>query len=328
MNMSRAVQQNPGDASQLPFFDQGRNGPRRLGVEIEFGGLQERTAAEVFARSVGGNLKQSSKGWAVETEFFGTCAVYLDTAYANEIEAAGGEPGLDAARLVIPVELVTDPFDPVHLPALDAAAGALRAAGATGSRKHLWHGFGLHLNIEVADLSAAHVGRVLCAYALLEPVLREDVGVDISRLALPFVNPYPASLVDAINAELPATMRELAQVYLAHTTSRNHGLDLLPILAEAAPDVVAAALPRGTKLSPRPAYHFRLPESRIDEPDWSLTRAWQLWVAVERVAASAGVLDQLRVARDNWQDAPITRRGRWPDRARLTLSAQDQEIAL
>ena len=37
----------------------------------------------------------------------------------------------------------------------------------------------------------------------------------------------------------------------------------------------------------RPAFHYRLPNCMVDEPDWTLAREWNTWVEVERRAADA-----------------------------------------
>jgi hypothetical protein len=157
--------------------------------------------------------------------------------------------------------------------------------------------------------------------------LREHIGLDLSRRALPFVEPYPDTLVEAVTAERPPSMEALAELYLAHTTSRNHGLDLLPLLAEAAPDIVRDAVASDTKLSARPAYHFRLPESRIDEAGWDLNAAWRLWTHLERIAENEAFLETLRQARRAWSVEPRLTRGQWSQRLR-SLHAQDLEELL
>jgi hypothetical protein len=38
-------------------------------------------------------------------------------------------------------------------------------------------------------------------------------------------------------------------------------------------------------IKPRPAWHYRLPNCLIDDPEWSLARPWSEWVTIERLAA-------------------------------------------
>jgi hypothetical protein len=46
-------------------------------------------------------------------------------------------------------------------------------------------------------------------------------------------------------------------------------------------------------MKPRPAFHYRLPNCMVDEPHWTVAREWNTWVAVERLAADAGRLEEL-----------------------------------
>lgn len=290
---------------------------RRVGVEVEFSGLTEREAAKAFAAACGATAHQKSEdAWICKTERFGDCAIYLDSRWASKVSRKVGPKRLAVLRGLVPVELVTEPILPLDLPKLDAALDALRQAGATGSRDGLTKGFGVHLNIEIAAGDVAGLARVLTAYALLEEMVRADAEIDISRRILPFVDPYPAGLPDALAGKLPASTAELALTYLDHTTSRNHGLDMLPILAELEPGAVHGALGPDSAVSARPAYHFRLPDCRIDEPGWTLRPDWERWRLVEQVAASDDALGALRSARRDWARRNPLVRPEWQTLAR------------
>ena len=232
----------------------------------------------------------------------------------------GSKPALDAARLVIPVELVTDPFDPAHLSRFDAALATLRQAGAVGTKASPVHGFGVHLNVETASPEGAGVARVATAFALLEPLLREVIDLDLSRRLLPFIEPFPRPLVTALADQPDRSLDALATTVLAHSTSRNHGLDLLPILAHGAADVVAAHVDPDPKIAPRPAYHYRLPESRIDAPDWGVTQDWELWCRIEDVAADDATLDALARAWRDWDAGVHLGRASWAEQSRGILA--------
>ncbi|WP_147127101.1 amidoligase family protein [Shimia ponticola] len=291
---------------------------RQLGVEVEFAGLTEAEAATKFAAALETSAREDGDMWVCQTRDFGKCVFYLDTAYKSKIEQVGGAKALTVARTVVPVELVTDPFDPAALPTLNSALAKLRDAGALGSRHALMYGFGVHLNVAIADASVEHIYAVTCAFALLEEALRSDIDLDIARRALPFIDPYPDSLIEALVGGRPETMDGFACLLLSKTSSRNHGLDLLPILAELSADVTAEYVSDDTKLSPRPAYHYRLPECRIDEPGWDLSKDWARWCAVEALAAS-DELDTLIHARREWQTQPALTRRAWRDVSRPYL---------
>lgn len=312
----------------LPSPGNATGTPRRVGVEVEFGGLPEEQASAIIAEVTGGVPFEAAPGhWAVDTSRFGRCEVYLDTRFRDDVERTAGKGAVDLARLVVPVELVTEPFDPAHLPQFDDVIGALREAGAIGSRQGLLLGFGVHLNVEIAAATAAHLWRIVTAYALIEPELRRLAGVDISRRILPFVHVYPDALVDDLARREPAGLGTLIETYLAHAPTRNHGLDMLPIFAHLAPDTVAGRLTDGTETKPRPAYHFRMPDCRIDEPGWSIAEPWSMWLAVERLAASPQLFDRLRRERAAWSERPALQRVRWSTLVARILDETGTEAA-
>ena len=228
----------------------------------------------------------------------GDLRVELDTAFREKKPSPLRAALLQLSRPVVPVEIVTDPVPFGLLPELERLREALRQAGAAGSRKGMLLGFGLHLNPEVPDLTAAAILPVLRAYALLEDWLRHRDPIDISRRLLPFVEPYPLAFVDLLAAEGGSwTLPRAIDRYLEATPSRNRGLDLLPLFrAIDAPRVVAALGDAAASVHARPAYHFRLPDCRIDEPGWRIAREWNRWWLVETVAADPVLLD--RLARD------------------------------
>lgn len=309
-----------------PLTEQGR--PRRVGIELEFGGLPEDRAAQLVRSVAGGTLTESADSrWEVHSPHFGTCEVYLDTRFRDDVKNTVGEGGVDLARLVVPVELVTEPFDPERLPQFDAVVRALRDAGAIGSRHGLLLGFGVHLNVEIAEASSTHLWRTVTACALIEADLRRMAGVDLSRRVLPFVAPYPDALVDDLARREPGSLEALIDTYLTHAPTRNHGLDMLPIFAHLAPDLVDGRLTDGTETKPRPAYHFRMPDCRIDEPGWSILAPWSMWLAVECLAAAPELFDRLRRERIDWSESPALQRGRWSTRLRRILDDTDMEAA-
>ena len=286
----------------LPDQPEGPGAPRRVGVEIEFGALSPEEAAHVAAAALGGTAAQLSAGeWRLEGSALGDLKIYLDTAFRPEGRDKAAEAGVALARQVVPIEIVTGPLAQADLPRADALAAALAASGAEGSRAHLLHGFGLHLNVALADPQGGRdMPRIARAFALLEPWLRARDPLDMSRRVLPFTQPFPAAFADAVAGLAPgappAALFDLIDTHLEH---RNHGLDLLPAYAHVAPARFARHPAAGSPVSARPAYHFRMPESRVDERGWSLANDWRRWVLVERVAADealAARLAELRAA--------------------------------
>ncbi|MBS0123583.1 amidoligase family protein [Thetidibacter halocola] len=277
--------------SPFPRLD---TAPRLCGVEIEFSGLTETQTAEIAQQALGGQIARSGPhDLRLTDSALGTLGIELDTALRKADGLPGLDKGLDLARGLVPVEIVTEPLPPGRMPQLSALCDALREAGAEGSRAGLLLGFGVHLNPARIEGDATHPGRIALAYGLSEDWLRRDGRIDPTRRLLPFVDPWPRGLTDALERERPADTDALAQVYAEHTQSRNHGLDLLPLLKDADPESFARLFPDGGAIKPRPAYHFRLPDCRIDEPDWSLAQPWRDWMAVERLAEDTDRLEAL-----------------------------------
>ena len=283
--------------------------PRRVGVEIELGGLSEAEVARRCVDVLGGRAEQvDSHVWSVEGSQIGKIEVYLDIFLRNAQQTKLRDLALDLGREVIPVEIVTEPLDMAGLARLDGLRAALREAGALGSGAGWFFGFGLHLNIEIAGDGDADIVRPLLGYALIEDWLRSAHPIDEARRLLPFTDPYPTEFVRAlIRAGQGVSLDRVIDLYLEYTPSRNRGLDMLPVLAHFRPERIAAAI--SDKTSARPTFHFRLPDCRIDEGDWSIADEWRRWLVVERVARNTALLTRLAQA---WED----------DHGLVTLSRQ------
>ena len=64
---------------------------------------------------------------------------------------------------------------------------------------------------------------------------------------------------------------------------RNRPLDLYPILASLYSQLLSEYEGLG-KVNPRCTFHFRLPNSSVAEPGWTLAEEWNHWVTVEELA--------------------------------------------
>ena len=307
--MAKANALTPPLFTPLPRPHNADGTPRKIGVEIELGGLDEGDVARICAEVLGGRAEQGDGTlWTVHDTRIGKIEVYLDTSLRKATRSKLRDLALDLGREVIPVEIVTQPLDMAELATLHDLTGALRHAGALGSGAGWVFGFGLHLNIEIASDRNADILRPMLAYALIEDWLRSAYPIDESRRLLPFTDPYPTEFVRALIKAGPGAARAaVTGLYLAHTPSRNRGLDMLPLLAHFEPGRIAAAIE--DKTSARPTFHFRLPDCRIDESDWTLAREWRRWVMVERVAGDGALLRRLS---DAWED----------DHGLITLSRQ------
>lgn len=297
----------------LPTSDTHHGSPRRTGIEIEFANLDEATAAAIVQAQWGGTLrKDSAHEMTVEETALGDVRIELDMFLRDRAGDAFADLLLDWARQVVPVEIITAPLTVDVLARVETLLDELVAAGAAGSQDGIIYGFGLHLNPEAAGETAADILPVVRAYALLEEWLRAIDPVDPSRRLLPFVDPWPTALVDALAIEGASWgLDDLVRAYADFTPTRNRGLDLLPLLEHLRPELLASAMAADKLKGGRPTYHYRLPEARLGAEGWSLAYEWNRWVLVERVAADAALLEDLaQTWRDHRAVAPILR-GDW-----------------
>ncbi|WP_296641355.1 amidoligase family protein [Roseinatronobacter sp.] len=292
----------------LPLPDHnGRSSADRLtGIEVEFAGLTPEQAAEIVRAEWGGTVsREGPRDLVVSGGRFGKVKVELDITLKN---AWVEDVAADILGDLVPVEIVTVPLAYQDLPQIEALLVTLAKAGAKGSGAHFTYGFGVHLNPERPDDSATIA--IARAYALLEDWLRAAEPLDAARWVMPFVDPWPRALVDALARAETWSLADLGRTYAERAPSRGYGLDLLPLLEDACPDTLTAVPPDQLK-GGRPTFHYRLPETRLDEADWSLAYEWNRWWVVETVAADADLLAALA---QDWQDyraALTTMRGDW-----------------
>ncbi|MFW2588445.1 amidoligase family protein [Sagittula sp. SSi028] len=300
---------------------------RRTGIEIEFAGLDEAAAGRVVARSLGGKVVTGdSHELTVQDSAVGDIRVELDTVLRKKKGIPLLDTGLSLATGLVPVEIITGPLTPVEAARLDDLTDALRQAGATGTRDGILLGFGVHLNPEVVAPEDPHTLHTILAYGLLEPWLRKREGLDVTRRMMPFVKPWPSAFVTELARAKPASLNDLMAVMSRHVQSRNHGLDLFPLFAHANASLYNSLFPEPDKTSARPTFHFRLPDCRIDEADWSLAQAWALWCVVEQVAAQPRLLDGLRQAWiDHMHSAPGAET-RWIGKVDAVMRTHDFEV--
>ncbi|MEO1138180.1 MAG: amidoligase family protein [Pseudomonadota bacterium] len=285
---------------ELPVARTSKGAHRRTGVEIEFAGRSENEAAENLQTQLGGEVvAKNTHSWMLEGSEIGDLRIELDTAMTKPDTGRLGARALDLVRSLVPVEIITPPLDKHGLRRLDAALHVLRDCGAIGSRDGLFLGFGVHLNPEVVAENDAFTLRTIRAFALLDPWLRDRFCIDITRRVLPFLRPWPAGFVSSLAQRKPDTLAAVIELADEHVRTRNHALDLLPLFKSAEPGLFQATYPDESSTSARPTFHFRLPDSRIDEPGWSLHEPWEMWCLVERCAADTDLLTQLESA---WLD--------------------------
>ncbi|MCF3936698.1 amidoligase family protein [Acuticoccus sp. M5D2P5] len=303
-----------------PRRTNGAGAIRGVGVEVEFSSLGVEAAALALHRALGGDLAQEDAfAFKLKGTRIGDLDVKLDSRFAHkEKEARSEESLLDVvggrigewfasiAEPIIPCELVTGPIPLDDLAMIDEAVDALRNAGAEGAVKDGMTPLALHLNPEIPDTSPETVAALIKAFALMDAWLRHEHDPDRLRKLMAYFQPYPEAYVEMVSdpAYWPP-MGRLIDDYLEANPSRDRDLDMLPLLRFIDEERVVNALP-DEKIGRRPTSHYRLPDSRVGDPDWSVANVWNRWVAVERLADDRATLDALGMAyrdgssREDW----------------------------
>lgn len=297
----------------LPHTQTARGDDRLTGVEIEFAGLTEDQTAELIRTHLGGEIRRDgSHDLRVTDTELGEIEIVLDTALRKLGETKVVNTALDALRGLVPVEIVTEPLDRTQLIRLDVFRDLLRQNGAIGTAEGILLGFGVHLNVTVTGPRDAFTWHTVLAFALLQERLRRLTPIDTTRRLMPFVEPWPDVFVTKMAAiGLDLEFDQVRDLYAQHCNSRNYALDLLPIFQDADPGGFARLFPDQTNTKGRPAFHFRLPDCRVDQKDWSLNREWQRWRMVEQLAADSTLLTKLTQARRDWTHASSSDRANW-----------------
>ncbi|ALJ34279.1 hypothetical protein D9623_00275 [Azospirillum brasilense] len=305
--------------------------PRTVGVEVEFANLDAPSAAAVVRSLYGGVLKpESAHRCRVTGTRLGDFAVELDMRSAHPSKAEEADAGplgkvvskavddvVEALRpwwgnigsLVMPFEIAAPPIPIARLAELEPLFAALSAQGAAGTDASPLFAFGLHLNPQVARTDGEYVLDHLKAFLLLAPWLRREIRVDPTRRLTGFIAAFPTDYaVKVVDPAYRPDLDGLIGDYLEANPTRNRELDLFPLFAHLAPETMAAKL-ADPHVRPRPTFHYRLPNARLGDPDWSLAQDWNRWVAVEELAADRDRLDALgtdfrafaaRKALDGW----------------------------
>ncbi|MDR8390093.1 amidoligase family protein [Aliifodinibius sp. S!AR15-10] len=286
--------------------------PRKVGFELEFAGLKIKEAGEQIQELFGGEIKKQHR---YEYTVFGTeigdFQVELDARILKKMAGSDlfGDWDLDIdeniirdsigdivdklARAVIPLEVVMPPLPYNEIEVLERLRSKLQERKAEGTESSWMHAFGLHINIEVPNLETDTLLRYLRSFFVLYPWLIEELDIDFSRRISPFIDHFPDRYVEMVlSPGYQPTVEHLISDYLQFSPTRNRPLDMMPIFAMIDGDRVSGAL-GDEKNSPRPTFHYRLPNSRIEDPDWTFQDEWNRWLEVEKLAANREMLRKL-----------------------------------
>ncbi|MEM1046711.1 MAG: amidoligase family protein [Pseudomonadota bacterium] len=275
---------------------------RRVGLELEFGGLSGDEALNAILNAVGGRSYQPAPHrYRILDSRIGNLTLELDTRLAQpkndtdepDIVSAARTIIGSLAKTVVPFEVVTEPLPFQAIPIFDRIVEGLRDAGAKGSSAHPAYAFGLHFNPEAPSTETSYLLSILRAHVLLNDTVRARSDGDLSRHLMGWARPYPDEFATGLlDAAYQPSFEKLVHDYVAFMPNRNYDLDMLPLFASIDEDLVSD-LVKDPLLRPRPTFHFRLPVSQVDDPDWSIAEGWNSWMAVERLAENLNAIEHL-----------------------------------
>ena len=278
------------------------NQTRRVGFELEFSGINLQETVSAVQSAIDAEIaSQTEAEITLHSKEFGDFNIEIDWAYLKAKATEEQGPNDDrtwvdllsrVAPVLVPIEVVCPPIPMDRMEVLTGMVGALREAGAVGTEKSFISAYGVHVNVELPDLEAATISRYLRAYALLQWWLVDKHGIDLARRISPYIDLFTTDYLKQVLAYPDADMNQIFDDYLQFNPSRNRGLDVLPLLASIDEDRVRGVVD-DPRIKARPAFHFRLPDCRIEQSDWSLTVPWKSWLVVEKLSSNETWLQEL-----------------------------------
>jgi hypothetical protein len=290
---------------QLPPLLENADGiTRKAGFEMEFSGIKLKTAAQIVAELFGGKIiAESLFLYRVVETIYGDFSVELDSAMlkdkrykeyllrigfdidrfdiGNNVENVLSK----MAETLVPHEIVLPPIPVTELDIVEKLNKKLRSVHAKGTKASIVYAFSLQINPEVPSLSVDMILNYLRAFMLLYNWIFKICEIDMTRRIAPFINEFPGNYIrQVLNPSYRPTISELIDDYLKYNPTRNRPLDMLPLFCFIDCDRVFQHDVEKDLIKARPTFHYRLPNSQIDDPEWSVTREWNLWVQVEKVA--------------------------------------------
>ncbi|QDP73259.1 amidoligase enzyme [Legionella israelensis] len=285
-----------------PYLKNHEGNERLVGFEIEFVGISIDESIQLLKNLFSGNIKRLNQNeYILNDSCLGQFKVELDAhllkQLAAESEKNRKENKMDikgyieqfissALDEIIPLEIITPPVTIQSIQSLDSIVDDLREHGAKGTHTSKIAAFGVHVNPDIPSLSAACILSFLRAYVLLNDWLRNEIDVDFSRAASPFINEYPRAYKKKIlQSDYQPSMDTLMRDYIRYNRTRNRALDMLPLFMYIDEQTVKEKV--GSRLiHARPTFHYRLANSNLNLPDWNFTTEWRRWLYIEKLAAN------------------------------------------
>lgn len=327
---------------QLPPILHKVNGEkRRVGFELEFGGIDLDETGAIITELFGGRIrKETQYVYKVDTSL-GQFQLEADSTFLKQKKYEKylnlvGLPVDDStigqniegmlarlAGLVIPFEVVMPPLPIDNLHPVELVREELQQHSAKGTKSSVFMAFGMQFNPEVPDTNVETLLAYLRAFFLLFDWLYEESEIPVARKVAPFIHDFPDDYVRLVldptyNPSLTRFMTD----YLTYNPTRNRPLDMLPLFTEIDRDLVFSYPVETELVKARPTFHYRLPNSMVDDPHWTIAEDWNKWVEIERLAADPSRLERMTEDFfDTREDNLLFVRSKWAEKTRHWLHA-------
>jgi len=285
---------------------------RTVGFELEYSGLDIQTSVDIIIEIFGGQLqKESDITYVIKNSKVGDFTVELDArilkkmAQENYLEPFGIDQESDiinyvedlindVAQTVVPLEIIMPPVPIDQLDQLTPLIEKMRAQKAEDTNSSWINAFGLHINPEVPRVDIDVILPQFKSFLLLYEWLVEFIEVDLSRRLTPFIKPFPKKYVlKSVRKDYQPDMETFIRDYLNDNPTRNRPLDLVPLFIHIDQKLVKDFMDT-TKSNGRPTYHYRLPNSNLQNKQWNILHEWNAWVLIEKVAADEDLMLNLQ----------------------------------
>lgn len=326
---------------QPPVVNNSEGKVRKAGFELEFSGIELQQAAEIIVSLYGGEIKEIHRYHIeVKNTDLGTFRVELDAQILQKMARQNIGMELDAqsirksiedvvdrlAKTVVPIEIVMPPVSITELDRLEELRKKLQENKAEGTDSSFVHAFGMHINTEVPELSPDVVLRYLRSFLVVYPWLSDTLKIDIARRLSPFVDPFPDKYTRIVlEPSYQPSFHEIIEDYIEYNATRNRPLDLMPVFGMIDNALISSVM-EGEKNAPRPTFHYRLPNSRINDPGWRFETEWNNWLVVEKLADNKEMLDKLsRLYLLRRKQKVMSFQREWTATLRILLELDEQE---
>jgi hypothetical protein len=274
---------------------------RKVGIELEFGGISLDEAAACVIETFGGTLTEHNHFlMEVKDSRIGTFHLKMDSRdlteqkYHPTLKTIGINPENETienivetvSSIIVPYEVDSPPVDITEIEKIDQLRMALFNKKAQGANASIFNVYATHVNAELPKMDTFTLLKYTRAFLILYPWLYEKSEISLGRKIAHFIRPFPEEYIKLVlKADYEPDFDTFVNDYHEHNPNRNRPLDLYPVLSCIGKDKIDS-LPDIGKCSPRPALHYRLPNSQVNESEWSLANVWNLWVEVEKLASS------------------------------------------